>query len=312
MRATVIKSTGSWYTVLSTENKVLQCRIKGLFRLGDKKFSNPLAVGDWVNIEHELGQETYMINELFDRNNYICRTDPHRKAHKQIIASNIDQAVLITSLYQPRVPLGFLDRFSVIAEMYHIPLQIIFNKCDIYDADTMLKFEEAKSIYEDAGYKVHLVSLHKNINTEIIASIFENKTSLISGQSGVGKTALINFLCPTLQLKTQQVSDSNEKGQHTTTFAEMHLMNDKSFIIDTPGVKELGIADMELAEISQYFAEMRKFLPDCKFNNCKHIDEPNCAVKLALDNSLIHPLRFNSYLSIYNEIESGLKFWQKK
>jgi ribosome biogenesis GTPase len=298
--------------VLSADNKVLQCRIKGLFRMADKKFSNPVAVGDWVNVEIEPGQNTYMINEVLDRKNYICRTDPHRKAHKQIIASNLDQAVVVTSLYQPRVPLGFIDRFSVIAEMYHIPLQIIFNKCDIYDADTQLKFEEAKSIYEDAGYQVHLVSLQQKINTDILESIFQNKISLISGQSGVGKTALINYLCPDLKLKTQQVSDANEKGQHTTTFAEMHQLNATSFIIDTPGVKELSVADIELEEISHYFAEMRKFLPDCKFNNCKHIDEPDCAVKSALEQGLIHPLRFGTYMSIIQEVETGLKFWQKK
>lgn len=312
MVATVIKSTGSWYLALCNNNEIVQCRIKGKFRLADKKISNPIAVGDKVNIEIEPGLQSYMITDLLDRKNYICRTDPHRKAHKQIIASNIDQAVLITSLHQPRVPLGFIDRFSMIAEMYHIPLQIIFNKCDIYDENVMLKFEEAKSIYEDAGYKVHLVSIEKNKNTEILFEIFHNKTSLISGQSGVGKTATINFLSPHLQLKTQQVSDSNEKGQHTTTFAEMHLINQNTYVIDTPGVKELGIADIELEEVSHYFADLRRYISDCKFNNCKHLDEPNCAVKNALENHQIHPLRFSSYLSIIEEVQTGLKFWQKK
>lgn len=312
MIATVIKSTGSWYLALCDDQSIVQCRIKGKFRLEDKKISNPIAVGDKVKIEIELGQKSYMITKLVDRKNYICRTDPHRKAHKQIIASNIDQAVLVTSLYQPRVPLGFLDRFSMITEMYHIPLQIIFNKCDIYDEGVMLKFEEAKSIYEDAGYKVHLISIEKNINTDILHQIFNNKTSLISGQSGVGKTATINFLSPQLHLKTQQVSDSNEKGQHTTTFAEMHIINETTYVIDTPGVKELGIADIELDEISQYFPDLRRHLSNCKFNNCIHLDEPDCAVKDALENHLIHPLRFSSYLSIVEEVQTGLKFWQKK
>ncbi|MEN9523845.1 MAG: hypothetical protein RL065_2222 [Bacteroidota bacterium] len=312
MIATVIKSTGSWYLALCSDYSIVQCRIKGKFRLEDKKISNPIAVGDKVNIEIEPGQQSYIISKLVDRKNYICRTDPHRKAHKQILASNIDQAVLITSLHQPRVPLGFLDRFSMITEMYHIPLQIIFNKCDIYDDNTMLKFEEAKSIYEDAGYQVHLISIEKNINTDVLHKVFDNKTSLISGQSGVGKTATINFLSPQLQLKTQSVSDSNEKGQHTTTFAEMHIINQNTFVIDTPGVKELGIADIELDEISQYFPDLRRHLPNCKFNNCKHLDEPNCAVKDALENQLIHPLRFGSYLSIVEEVQTGLKFWQKK
>lgn len=312
MKGILIKSTGSWYSVLTEEKKIVACRIKGNFRLDSGKFSNPLAVGDSVEIAVEEGQESAMITTLYDRKNYICRTDPHKKAYKQIIATNIDQAIVFASLKQPRVPLGFIDRFSVIAEMYHIPLHIIFNKADLYADEEMENFFEAKSIYETLGYTVHLISVLHNSGVEKLHSILKDKTTLVSGQSGVGKSAFINTICPQLDLKTQSVSDYNEKGQHTTTFAEMHPITFGGFIIDTPGVKELGIADITKEELSHYFVEMRRLLPQCKFNNCTHIDEPNCAVKAAFDKGEIHPLRFSSYFSILNEIEIGLKFWQKK
>ena len=312
MKGTVIKSTGSWYSVLTDEQKILNCRIKGTFRLGTGKFSNPIAVGDWVDVEEEKDAAIGIINKLHDRKNYICRTDIHRKAHKQIIASNLDLVLIFASLIQPRVPLGFIDRLTVIAEAYHIPPQIVFNKADIYGNEEMEKFVEAQSIYESIGYQVHLISVKNNYGIEPLKNILQNKTTLISGQSGLGKSAFINVVCPSLNLKTSQVSEYNEKGKHTTTFGEMHPLDFGGFIIDTPGVRELGIADMQPEEVSQYFVEMRRVSGNCKFNNCLHIDEPNCAVKNELEAGNIHPLRFSSYLSILDELNSGLKFWQKK
>jgi ribosome biogenesis GTPase / thiamine phosphate phosphatase len=312
MQGLVVKSTGSWYNVLSENKKIILCRLKGTLRLETGKFSNPIAVGDTVEIELEQNSESGLITALHDRKNYICRSEIHRKAHKQIIAANIDFAVIVASLVQPRVPLGFIDRFTVLAEAYHIKPIIIFNKLDLYAESDLEKFVEAKSIYESIGYKVFLISVKENLGLTDIKKLLQNKTSLVSGQSGVGKSAFINALQPSLQLKTNVVSNYNEKGKHTTTFAEMFSLENGGYIIDTPGVKELGIADIDVEEVSHYFVEMRKYLPQCKFNNCKHIDEPDCEVKKQLEDGNIHPLRFSSYLSILDEINSGLKFWEKK
>ncbi len=312
MRGTIIKSTGSWYNVLLDKNKVVACRVKGLLRLDELKTSNPVAVGDWVEIALEDGQETGIIGKLYDRNNYIIRSDPHKKSHRHILAANLDQAMVVASLKNPRVPAGFIDRFSVTAEAYHIPVILVFNKADIYEAEEMKYYEELKNIYEGIGYKVILTSAIKGIGTEPLKELLINKTTLLAGQSGVGKSATINSICPELTLRTKDISNWNEKGQHTTTFAEMHPLTFGGFIIDTPGVKEFGMMDLELDEVSHYFPEMRRILNQCKFNNCRHLDEPGCAVKEAVNSGAIHPQRFNSYLNIIEEIETGLKFWQKK
>ena len=322
LNAVIVKSTGSWYTLRLPDGSKIVARLKGKFRLKDLKTSNPLAVGDFVNYELEPGQDSAMITEILDRRNYIIRTDPHKKAFRQIIAANLDQVVLITSLKQPRVPLGFIDRFTVIAEAYHIPVVVVFNKADLYEEPELEKFAEARSIYQSLGYKVLFTSVLEKKGLQQFDQVVKNKTSLFSGHSGVGKSALINYLAPDLDLKTNNVSDYNEKGQHTTTFAEMHDLKDErfndpntnrtSFIIDSPGVKEFGIMDIELTEVSQYFPEMRPLITACRFNNCLHLNEPDCAVKDALEQGLIHPLRFNSYLGILEELQTGLKFWEKK
>jgi ribosome biogenesis GTPase len=312
LKGLVKKSTGSWYQIITSTHTQIACRLKGNFRLDAAKNSNPCAVGDWVEYELEPNQSTGIINLVYPRQNQIARTDPHKKAFQQIIASNVSQAILFTSLKQPRVPLGFLDRFSIVAEMYHIPLIIAFNKSDIYGEKEKLKYEEAYSIYTSLGYQVFLISMHEPTLPVAFTNIIQNKTTLVSGHSGVGKSAFINKLCKSLSLETKAVSHYNEKGQHTTTFAEMHLLDMGGYIIDTPGVKEFGIPNIELAELSHYFVEMRRLLSGCKYNNCLHINEPDCAVQDAFENNEIHPLRYGSYLSIVAELESGLKFWQKK
>jgi ribosome biogenesis GTPase / thiamine phosphate phosphatase len=321
LKGTVIKSTGSWYTIKSNEGETVMCRLQGKHRLLEVKTTNPIAVGDIVQFELEPNQQTGTITKIEQRKNYIIRPDPHKKAFHQIIASNLDQVVIVTALKQPRVPLGFIDRLSVIAEAYHIPVIILFNKADIYADDEIEKFIEAKSIYEALGYTVLLISSQANkiyadkkntLADKAIHELLKDKNTLFSGHSGVGKTALLNLLSPDLKLKTHQVSEYNEKGQHTTTFAEMYALNDTTNVIDTPGVKEFGLLSLELKEVWQYFPEMKALASQCKFNNCIHIDEPECAVKHAFEAGEIHPLRFNSYFSIIEEIKYGLKFWERK
>lgn len=310
----VIKSTGSWYLIHTNQKTTVKARLKGKLRLSDSKSSNPIAVGDKVEFEMEANGEFATIIRPLPRKNLITRSDPHKKAHRQIIAANIDQTLLVTSLVQPRVPLGFIDRFTTMAEAFHVPVILVFNKVDLYDEDAIDKLAEAEDIYQQIGYQVHIISVREQIGLEVLEPILKGKTTLLSGHSGVGKSALINHLIPSLGLKTQSVSDHNEKGQHTTTFAERHALSydDNSYVIDTPGVKELGIYDIESHEIAQYFPEMRALMSQCKFNNCKHVNEPNCAVKEAVNDGRIAETRFGSYISMLNELESGLTFWQKK
>jgi ribosome biogenesis GTPase len=304
MRARVYKSTGSWYTVKTEDGNFSMARIKGIFKIDGITSTNPIAVGDWVNIEVETGGEEggMMITGIDERNNYINRQSPANKYQHHIIASNLDQSLLLATLKEPKTSQGFIDRFLVAGEAYHIPSVIIFNKSDIYRKKEMDLFEERKEMYESVGYKVILMSLADKTGLEGVEEILRNKTSLLSGHSGVGKSSFINSVVPGMGLKTQDVSGWSGKGIHTTTFAEMYdLPLLHAHIIDTPGIREFGLVDIPKQELSHYFPEMRSRLMDCQFNNCLHVNEPGCAIKKALNEG---KLSFNRYVSYCMMLES--------
>jgi len=299
MKGIVIKSTGSWYSVLCNEHEVWECRITGKFRIQGIKSTNPVAVGDKVEIDVEDESiKQGIIIKLYDRENYIIRKSINLSKQTQIIAANIDQAFLVVTFAKPRTSFGFIDRFLVTSEAYHIPTTLIFNKTDIYDEKDLIYVEEVKKMYETIGYEVLLVSALKGSGIDELKQRCKDKTTLFSGHSGVGKSTLVNNIIPGIRLKTSAVSDASSKGVHTTTFAEMHLIPGGGFIIDSPGIRELGIVELQKEEISHYFPEMRALLMDCKFNNCSHTNEPGCAIKAAVDHNVISLIRYESYLSI--------------
>ena len=304
MKATVYKSTGSWYVVQNEEGKVLNARILGKFKIGGLTSTNPIAVGDTVTIETENELEgSVTITEIEDRRNYITRTSPANKHKHHIIASNIDQSLLFATLKDPKTSQGFIDRFLITSEAYQIPSIIVFNKSDLYQEPELEKFAEVKSIYEAIGYKVMTMSIEKNIGVDAVKDLLKDKTTLLSGHSGVGKSTFINAIFPDLQLRTQDVSGWSGKGLHTTTFAEMFNLPFGGRVIDTPGIRELGLVDIPKQELSHYFPEMRRLLNDCQFNNCMHTNEPGCAIKDAVNQEAIHIDRYISYCNILDKIE---------
>jgi ribosome biogenesis GTPase len=309
MQGIVYKSTGSWYIVKDEQGRAWNARIKGVFKIDDGITStNPVAVGDVVEIALENeGENSVMITKIHDRRNYINRQSPRAKHQHHIIAANLDQSILLATIKEPRTSQGFIDRFLVACEMYHVPAVIIFNKYDLYKQKDLEKYEDWKNIYEAIGYRVMAISIKESIGTEDVKALLTNKTTLISGHSGVGKSSFINMVLPNQGIKTKDVSGWSGKGMHTTTFAEMYDLPDSGKIIDTPGMREFGIVDMEKQELSGYFPEMRERLNDCQFNNCLHINEPGCAIKEAVVNGEIHEDRYVSY---YNILESlGEKKW---
>jgi len=302
MKALVYKSTGSWYQVKDDQGKRWNARIKGVFKIGNITSTNPIAVGDWVQVEIENELEgTVTITHIEDRDNYIARSSPHKKGKQHhIVASNIDQAILFATVREPRTSQGFIDRFLVMAEAYHIPVILVFNKSDLYEEKEYAIFEHYQSMYEKIGYPVHLTSLQTGEGVDGLIAMLDGKTTLISGHSGVGKSSFINLMSPDFALRTQDVSGWSGKGMHTTTFAEMFDIKGSGKIIDTPGIRELGLVDIGKTELSHYFREMRPLLQDCQFNNCLHTNEPGCAVKQAVRDGIIHEDRYVSY---YNLLE---------
>ncbi|MBU6158853.1 MAG: ribosome small subunit-dependent GTPase A [Bacteroidetes bacterium] len=304
MQAVVYKSTGSWYSVKNEENRMLLARIKGKFKIDDITSTNPIAVGDIVDLMPDNEKEgTFVIHEIFQRKNYINRQSPHRRHQHHIIAANLDQSILFATIRSPRTSQGFIDRFLITSEAFHIPAILIFNKADLYDDKAMRQYEEWLKLYKDAGYSVFLLSMQTGEGVEEVTQLLRNKVSLISGHSGVGKSTFINAVLPDLQLRTEEVSGWSGKGMHTTTFAEMFDLPFGGSIIDTPGVKEFGLVDISRQELSHYFPEMRSLIQQCQFNNCLHINEPGCAIKAAVQNGSIHEKRYISYVMILNSIE---------
>lgn len=304
MRGLVIKSTGSWYQVHGEDGREYDCRIKGKFRIKGIQTTNPIAVGDQVEFEMEPNSDNGVIHKLHERKNYIIRKSINLSKQAQIIAANMDQAFLVVTLASPRTSLGFIDRFLVTAEAYSIPAVLIFNKLDLYNEDGLEVLEEYKAIYEQLGYPCYTVSAIEGTNIPLIESLLKDRTTLFSGHSGVGKSSLINALLPGRSIKTGEISESSDKGQHTTTFAEMHTLPFGGYLIDTPGIRELGIYDIKPEELSHYFREMRDRMHLCKFHNCRHINEPGCAVLQAVENGEIDGSRYDSYLSIYHNNET--------
>lgn len=306
MRARIYKSTGSWYVAKGADGKLYNARIKGIFKIDEITSTNPIAVGDEVEmVVEDVQEESAMIDHIYNRKNYVARVSPHNKRQHHIIASNLDQSILFATLKEPKTSQGFIDRFLISCESYHIPAIIVFNKADLYKKKELEKFETLKEIYESIGYQVVLASVHTGQGVEEVKQLLHNKTTLLSGHSGVGKSTFINAVFPQFNLRTQEVSGWSGKGMHTTTFAEMFDL-DGGQIIDTPGVREFGIVDISKQELSHFFPEMRLLINDCQFNNCMHINEPGCAVKAAVNAGTVSVDRYASYLSILDTMEEHL------
>jgi ribosome biogenesis GTPase len=300
VKGLVLRSTGSWYDVRdSRDGHIWQCRLKGKFKALGLKVTNPIAVGDYVNFEIEDDVQNFgIIHEILPRENYVVRQSVHKSAFSHLIAANVDQAILIATLVFPRTSLGFIDRFLVAIESFRIPGVLVFNKQDLLN-DDMKEFQsELMDLYDSLGYHCIATTALSDEGLEPFSALLKGKVSLLSGHSGVGKSTLVNAIAPDLDIKTQEVSTFANKGVHTTTFAEMFELEPGTFIIDSPGIKELGLADMKSEEISHYFPEMRELLNQCRFNNCQHINEPGCMVKHSVSEGGIAMSRYESYLSM--------------
>lgn len=304
MKALVIKSTGSWYTVEAKGGLLYECRIKGRFRLGNIKSTNPIVVGDFVEIKKE--EDSWMIIKLFERKNQIVRKSVNLSKQTHIIASNIDQAFLIVTLAFPETTTGFIDRFLVSANAFGVEVILLFNKNDLYESNTLLKQDKIVNIYEKIGYECYLISaLNDDLNN--IQKKLQGKNTLISGHSGVGKSTLINKLLKSNKIPTQEISLTHKQGQHTTTFSELYRIDFGTTIIDTPGIKGFGLVDLDENKIDKYFPEFLLYKKECKFHNCIHKNEPNCNIKKKIKEDEIAESRYKNYLTMLEEDEENYR-----
>lgn len=300
-KGTIIKSTGSWYRLVDENGEEINCRIRGKLRIKGIKSTNPVAVGDEVQYELEDGENTGVIKDILPRKNYIIRKSINLSKRSHILAANIDHVYLLVTLVAPQTHSAFIDRFLVTAEAYHINVTILFNKVDLYAPEDISVLENFMNIYQMAGYRCITVSAKQPESIEFLKEEIKGKKVMFGGHSGVGKSTLINALDPNLDLKIGDISIANMAGQHTTTFAEMHPIKSGGWVIDTPGIRAFGLIDFNKDELSHYFPEMRELINECKFNNCKHIEEPDCAVKQAVEAGEIHPERYYNYIGMMEE-----------
>ena len=310
MHGLVIKNTGSWYTVLTDDGQLIDCKIKGNFRLKGIRSTNPVAVGDRVQIVPN-NEGTAFITEIEDRRNYIIRKSINLSKQSHIIAANVDQAILVVTVANPQTSTTFIDRFLASAEAYRVPVILVFNKTDLLDED-MHRYQEAMiNLYQTIGYECYQISAETGDGVEALRPLLKDKITLLSGNSGVGKSTLINRLVPDANLRTSEISDAHNTGQHTTTFSEMIPLSPitqhptPGFLIDTPGIKGFGTFDMEPEELTSYFKEIFHFSQDCRFSNCTHTHEPGCAVLKALEDHYIAESRYQSYLSMLEDKDEG-------
>jgi len=294
----VFKSTGSNYKVLNENGNVIDCSVKGKLRIRELRTTNPIAVGDSVLFESDKKNNSGIITEVLDRTNYILRKSSNLSKHTQIIAANIDQVFLMITIILPETPVEFIDRFLMTAEAYRIPATIVINKTDVYGEQEIEKMAYLVYMYRKIGYECVKVSVKEKTGLETLKSLIKDKITLVSGNSGVGKTTLLNTFNPALNLKTDEISDYHKQGKHITTFPEMHRMPFGGFVIDTPGIRGFGVVDMDRNEIYHFFREIFEVSKNCRFNNCLHLDEPDCSVRAAVENGTIDPLRYRSYLNI--------------
>ncbi|MBZ4677226.1 MAG: rsgA [Anaerophaga sp.] len=295
----VIKSTGSWYKVKSGDDDPVSCRIKGRFRLDEMKSTNPVAVGDRVKYSFDQSSGVGVIEEILERRNFIVRRASNLSRQTQILAANIDQAILVATINYPVTTPVFIDRFLATTEAYDIPTTLIFNKTDRYDYYHTDQLNETISIYKNIGYNVLAISARYDEDLQSVKELLKDKVSLLAGHSGVGKSTLINRIEPSLNLKTAKISDAHKTGKHTTTFAEMHPLSFGGYIIDTPGIRGFGLFNIAKEELPHFFREIFKYTPRCRYYNCTHLHEPGCAVKEAVEKGEIASSRYNSYVSIF-------------
>ncbi len=302
----VVRSTGSWYEIRTAGKNLYSCKLKGRFKIKGIRTTNPIAVGDRVDFKLPEDKQTGLITHIHERKNYIIRKATKLSKSSHIIAANLDQAVLIVSLTKPRTSSGFIDRFLVTAEAYHIPAVLVFNKFDLYNNIHKKQLDEYVKVYSTAGYRCLVTSAKTGFHLKAFKSTLREKVSLLAGHSGVGKSALINKIDPLLNLKEGEISSVHQKGKHTTTFAQMFPLDFGGDIIDTPGIKEFGLVEFEKTELGQRFPEIRRLMGQCRFSDCLHVNEPGCAVRQAVEKGDFPVFRYRNYLNMLNDIQPAL------